>query len=260
MTRLTTLTTLAAALIAVTALSTQANPITVTITTADGEGADTYAFGDSRFADDGVNNTTVLGDLLQFTASTAANNDGRRKPYLRFDLSSLPANAVVTSAEFRITGNFFNTNSAPGIFYGLNDGASGDETVANGGWGESTSDPNTLTWDNAPGNDTSGDGFITANLTSLGTGTLQQRANGPTTLSNASLVNFLNADTNDRVTIMLNRTDNAGGSTDIAFYPKEAAGETGFEAPSLEITYIPEPGSLSLLAVSGGVMLLRRRR
>jgi hypothetical protein len=79
--------------------------------------------------------------------------------------------------------------------------------------------------------------------------------------SNTALTNFINADTNGVITLMLRRSGgNAGGTNNLAFRSKEFDDGVGDPtAPTLTITPVPEPGTLALLG-AGTLALIRRRR
>lgn len=167
-----------------------------------------------------------------------------RKSYLRFDISSLSQPAA--SAEFSLAIN--NLGSTPGerviVVWGLI-----DESLDN--WSEDT-----ITWDNAPGNDVSSTWeFDATKAVQLGTFTVSDddySAGDIVTFSSPALTNFVNSDTNGYITIMLSRQDTSGAWISCA--SKE---HTSLPAPKLTIIPIPEPASIGLVLL--GLGLLRRR-
>lgn len=159
-----------------------------------------------------------------------------RKPYLRFDLSSFDGSFAGTSLNLVLTGNNDGTDS-PTTFavhvYGLND------NEANQTWDEAT-----ITWNNAPGNDTgSGSGFVSDDTTFLGilNVTTSDVGNSIVSFSSTALSDFLAADSDDQVTFMLSRTDNEIGHN-LGFNTKESSGE---RAPYLSL--VPEAANFALL-------------
>ena len=160
------------------------------ISTGDGlNGADTYVSNydntgtggsispDTNF---GANDHMIAWDFTE---------DARYKIYVRFDLSSVTrplASATLTATT--IDGQF----AAGTTVWGLNDGDAGEF------WDEMT-----ISWNNAPANDmASGTGFL-PNATYLGSfANISNVAGGTGDLSSVALTNFLDADTNNAVTLM----------------------------------------------------------
>lgn len=213
----------------------------LTITTADGVGADAYV----RWATD-------PGDPIPDTNYGSASNllivsgffppnafANARKVYLRFDLAALGAGGVA-DADLRLTflgGDAIDTEIN---VWGLMDGDAGE------GWGEDT-----ITWNNAPGNTQSHWVMDLNRVVQLGS--FERAADAEefdvVTFSTASLIDFLGADTDGQVTIML--TGNSGRSVDLSsFASKESAAVgTGQASPAtLEVT-VPEPSAAILLAL-----------
>ncbi len=75
-------------------------------------------------------------------------------------------------------------------------------------------------------------------------------------LSDANLLAFIQADTNDRVSFVINSSSFDNAVVAIASSETTVVGRSG---PSLEITTVPEPSSLMLGAI-GALALLRRRK
>ncbi|MDA3925420.1 MAG: DNRLRE domain-containing protein [Kiritimatiellae bacterium] len=133
-----------------------------------------------------------------------------RKGYIRFDISS--NDAAATNASLNVIllvvddRHHYYGNNQTLFVYGLT-----DETLDI--W-----DPSTTTWSNAPGNNTnSADRVDTETTTHLGEITvIPTDAEGTVkTLSGTALDNFLNADTNGKVTFIISREQNKGYKRDI---------------------------------------------
>ncbi|MEO2166669.1 MAG: hypothetical protein ABGY42_00860 [bacterium] len=196
------------------------------LTSADGNGADGYApiFAGSPF--DAVDIIKVKFDR----GSGGVQNKG----YLRFDLSGVTGSVTAAELLLEIAVDP-EADAAPGEtvgvdsyeVYGLNDGHSGESWIEVPVTG--------ITWALAPGNDVaSNNGVLAAETTLLGTFDLVSGVHSigdPFAWTSAALVSFLDADTNDLVTLILIRTDKSfppGG-----FATKEHA--TG-APPTLDIT------------------------
>lgn len=220
-------------LIALTGTLAQAD--SMTINTADGNGADAYINGGTR-ADN------LYGGDTNMLARVSSNLTYCRKWVVRFDLGSIPAGESITSATMTVTNNTAwstDATSVAGVF-GLNDSVDADN------WDEAA-----VNWNNAPGNDTTGQGFL--NATSLGTFNATDGNGGAqSSFSSQELVDFLNADTDGLVTLLVR--ENEGG------YIRASTKEESIEdAPMLQLTYTPEPATMGLLSI-GGLALLRRKR
>ena len=230
----------------------------LTITTADGVGADTYV----RWREGEAETDTNYGDATtvrvldpRILNSTAFSNT--RKPYLRFDLSAV-GDDVVTAATLQLTY----AGTATGELrdseiqvFGLDDGDPGES------WGELD-----ITWTNAPGNFQSCCNFD-GNVTSF-LGEFTREGDLPAgeivSFSSAALLNFLNADTDGQVTLMLAGVGNGDPGVFSAFTSKESANVANgtAQAPTLELDVvpIPEPGTAALLGLALGALATARRR
>ncbi|MDJ0853134.1 MAG: DNRLRE domain-containing protein [Myxococcota bacterium] len=236
----------------------------LTITTADGVGADTYV----RWREAEPETDTNYGDATtvrvldpRILNSTAFSNT--RKPYLRFDLSAV-GDDVVTAATLQLTY----AGTATGELrdseiqvFGLDDGDPGES------WGELD-----ITWTNAPGNFQSCCNFD-GNVTSF-LGEFTREGDLPAgeivSFSSAALLNFLNADTDGQVTLMLagvgngQRPGSAATGVFSAFTAKESATVANgtAQAPTLELDVvpIPEPSTAALLGLGLGALATARRR
>lgn len=139
------------------------------------------------------------------------------KAYMRFDL---PNNIdVVNSATFTVSRAVAGAWNFAYYAFGLNDGVAGETD-----WIESNTEG--ITWNTAPGNDpSSGSGFIDA--TPIGsfsvTGVNNGGASGDSySFSTQELADFINADSNGYVTIMISRP---GGSESTSY--DQLAARTG---------------------------------
>lgn len=203
------------------------------LTTADGDGADVYVewgLGDDTNFNGSANNPNLELKVQKHTTA-----DATRKTYLRFDMTTATTqiDQVDLVLEVRIE------NAVRISVYGLNDGASGDGAPGSGGWDETT-----LTWNNAPANNTASADGVTSAATLLDTFDMIDTADhpsGPYALSSydhAALLNFINSDTNDLVTFILTGSDSIGGDGGLAanFWSKEhtpSGGSAGDLAPLL---------------------------
>ena len=148
------------------------------ITTADGNGADTWIQQISPNASLGAQDNMI-----------AWTNAGSYKIYVRFDLSAITGSLACA----RLTCTTIDGQFKPGTtVWGLNDGDAGES------WGELTT-----TWDNAPANDTGDATNFLGSATYLGVfGNINNVAGGTGDFSSDGLKDFLNADTDGQVTFM----------------------------------------------------------
>ena len=244
-----------------------AHSATITITTADGNGADAEVLGHTGWIDVGFK-----------TTATAYYG----KAYVRFEL---PNNiGTITHAElrlFRSNPGGFSENRTFNI-YGLLEASDYGTGRLDEEWAE-----NTITWNNAPGNSTATTSGTNANLLDANTLFLYSHTrniqttgsfvSNDTGAKTTALIDFLtNEDTNGLVTFIL-RAD-ANLSNNSTFTTKEYADwispntpTAGWHGPVLYLEYeplenseIPEPATLSLLAIASVVLLpmayARRRR
>ncbi|MEM6552654.1 MAG: hypothetical protein AAF750_11075 [Planctomycetota bacterium] len=183
------------------------------------------------------------------------------KTWVRFDLNGA-APGTITDAAFALTfldntGRFFEFDFE---VYGLNDGLAGEAKLGQGGWDQAT-----VTGNNAPGNVFNSSFEVDANQTTLlgsftkpnyNTGFDQEGESvGIAGVAGSAFVDFLNADTNGVVTLIIVRTTNENVTSVFA-----SSENTDFDGPSLTLTVIPEPGSFALLTCGSVLVLGRRRR
>jgi hypothetical protein len=175
-----------------------------------------------------------------------------KKAYIEFDISSY-GQQQIHHAELQLH-----------ILPGDGDPNQRLWTFALYGLGESydTWSQTALTWSNAPGNDDSGGEFNPNRTTWLDTFTiLGLDGDGePITLTgdaDSALAQFLQADTDGKVTFLIGRSDasSLGQQTTHRFASSEYA--LGQYAPQL--TVLPEPATISILCL-GATALLRRSR
>ena len=182
-----------------------------------------------------------------------------RKSYVRFDLSALSFDHTTELGSATLSLNLIDTGAGANGFtndwsfavYGLNDGDAGE------GWGEST-----ITWNNAPQNDTTNGNGVLANTTALGTFSIVGRT-GTVDFSNTAVRDFVAASSlNDQVTFIVVR-DTLQPSGTVNYVHAAASSEhTSVGGPSLNLTpAIPEPSSLGLMLLGlVGLRLVRRGR
>lgn len=181
------------------------------------------------------------------------------KSYRWFDVSGIPAGATITGATFSVAPSN-NIASGDGTWlgnhtisvYGLKDGTAGEVWVE--GDGGTDNDPaGEITWSNAPGNDTSSGTGFTDNAVFLVTFTPTEGASGYFDFTSEALRDFIAADTNGSVTIMLSHTS---GNTSFQYLYLR----TGAKPPKLEVSFVPEPASAALIVTGGALMMLRQRK
>ncbi len=183
---------------------------------------------------------TNYGTGGSVTLKNSGGNSYDRKGYIRFDVSG-----TVMEASLDLTVSTNNPGGTdpptPQTFtvevYGLAESL--DHT-----WVEDT-----ITWNNAPGNDTSSSNF-TSDAMLLGSFVVDQTPVGDTiTFSDPNLVDFINADTDNQITLMLRRTPGTSSSHNLAFASKENA---NYSAPTLNVkpatqAFSPSPANGAFL-------------
>jgi hypothetical protein len=222
----------------VLSVSCFANAGLIEIGTSYGNGADSWIHSDFR-ADTNYGDSDVL--VLR---NDGSNPSGwHRKSYIRFDLSG--NSESITAASFDL-GIVFNTlvNNEASInnvwdfeIYGLLDSSTGNN------WGE-----NSITWNNAVGNNVGTTGF-TSEFELLGSLSLNSHSIGERiTLSNAALLNFINNDTDDLITLGLRRVNTTRTDSSFLFASKENLDYSGPNL-SLSTASVPEPSTLAIFAL-----------
>ena len=203
----------------------------------------------------GDNGDTAYGWQDSLTVMTYGTNlTNCYKAYMRFDISSITS--AVETATFQIkqkgaSSSWNNGNPKEVKVFGLNDGVVGETT-----WDEST-----ITWNNAPGNDTAAlDGFVDATylgyFTHVGTWEGWRPFGSESTPSFDALASFINADTNGTITLMLAQDTEAPDNDNIysVFHSRESG-----NVPALYYTPVPEPASCLYVTMAAWLLLVRRR-
>ena len=250
-------TTLFALLGGVVALSESARALT--ITTADGRGADTTIY------------KLQPNNNLAHAYSLVVKNDQpvfshTRQIYIRMDLVSAPG--PITDAVLILTAMQSSITFDPPVIFtfdlwGLNDGHASEEWVEGSGQQGVVggTPPVPITWNNAPANDTSNGGVIASQTTLLGSFTISNSlADGEQiAISTPSLLSFLQSDTDDLVTFIMTRRHVTQPSPNVGhvFASKEHG---TLSPPTLDLTVIPEPSTALLLAFGLMALAAGRRR
>lgn len=176
------------------------------------------------------------------------------KSYIRFDTSSLTGSVDQAELTLTISGNDGQYFDFTYSIYALKDGVSGESD-----WIETG--PGGITWANAPGNDnTSANGVIMADCVLLGTlvkpSGSAYGAGGQITFTaddESALVDLLNNDTNDSITLIMVRE-----TAQYNMPPFASRENTTYAAPQLSVNVVPEPGSFMLISAS--LLLLSPKR
>lgn len=239
----------------------------VVITTADGIGADNQIQG-KNFADRELINKGASTTLeLRANGNPANNFVG----VLRFDLAAVTDN--VADATLSVTLASSPSVNTELVIYALNEGSAGggpdgsdqdelsETAYAEGGSSFSVQpigSPN-LVGDIAPGFDelATGPSMVSSDATLIGTVAIASGTPADTKLSvsDPALVDALNADTNGAVVFYLFNTNSAETYT---LYTADGSNAAGLQ-PTLEVTLVPEPGSMALAMIGCGLCWLRRR-
>ena len=231
------------------------NRLTFAVTTADGTGADAQI----EKRDNGYDtNNYGTATSIQMKNADSGTQYLSRKSYLRFDLGAVDglnaqdATLELTASSSPSTAYTFNV-------YGLFDGHTGEN------WTESGT--GSITWNNAPGNDTTSlDGALVSETVLLGQiVTTGYSAGDVLQFTSQQLTDFLNADTDGQVTLILTRDTQSSNYSDHSnsFYSKEGslnvAGDYSL-APTLLIYTVPEPSTFVLVLLGLASLTICRRR
>jgi hypothetical protein len=200
----------------------------VSITTAAGNGGDV-------FIKPGKENNQ---GAIEVKNAANANGPGvTTKSYLKFDISSVADRLdEVASAGLHLTTSFNHIGGSSGdpaattvYVYGLKDESLDD-------WDELQ-----VVWENAPANDVTSNEWSEGSVVALGS--INVPANpepDPVGYTSEALVDFIAADTNGIVTLLLRRED-SNGSHNMRFASKEVAADAGEPtwAPTLSLELVP---------------------
>lgn len=234
--------------------------LALTITTEDGQDADSFIFTNQPTKNFG--NTTILGVKNDESVFTHG-----RQTYIRMDLASL--SGPITDASLTLTAIATDITFNPPVLYtfdlwGLNDGHTGEWWVEGNGENGVTgaTPPSPITWNNAPANDPTNGGLIVGQATLLGGFTISNTLldGEQVAISTLNLLEFLQSDTNDVVTLIVTRRGITQPSPNVPhrFASKE---HSTLAPPTLELTAVPEPSSAVLVATGlAGLAAIGRRR
>jgi len=243
----------------------------ITLTTADGDGADSYVRGGSgidsgsgaayRVTNYGSRDISQIKFIPAGTGSGGLNidydNSFTRAAYLRFDISGVTGPITDATLSFNMRATELG-NSVPVVFNTITDGHAQDAAPGAGGWREDT-----LTMENS-GLLTDPTGLIQAINSS---GFSLPSTPGPTigpivNWTHSNLVPRLNADTNGLVTFVIIGAPLLSGRG-ANFWTKENL--EGTLIPTLSLTVedqvaITAPGAVFLLCVGAAGIASHRRR
>jgi hypothetical protein len=191
---------------------------------------------------------------------------------LRFDLTGINF-ANVTAASLKMIWHRDNTATRPWVLYGVNDGAvGGDNNGMTPGYDDNTWAEATVRMSTMPGliydGDSTTQGVNGAATVNLGSGNFAAALKGSAATINAiGLLTFLSAHPDDLATLLLATPSNSTQTGQDRFAGKEATsldggaptGAAGAFAPYLELTVVPEPASLALVAVTCLTLLASSR-
>jgi hypothetical protein len=257
-----------AAIAAALLVPVSAQAALVTLSTADGNGADSMVsqFEGHTNEDQDVN----YGADGRIWARTSSSNGRFQAIFVRFDISDYVSGSFTGTPTLGLTKWRDDDTGTDLIVYGLNESV---DTWIEGNGGTDNSPVGELTYNNAPGiaqDSTYGDndvdlGEVTELVSDAEGFQLTGDEGQEITVSDADFLTFLNADTDGLVTFIVARTDDNNGIDDIATKETTDLATTtitlGSGAPTLtfEGVPVPEPASLALLA-AGGLAAIRRRR
>jgi hypothetical protein len=234
----------------------------VTVTTADGNGADTYVSNDSNSGPTDAHGDSDVFELRAITDSRA------RVGMLRFDLSEIGGDMTGATLSFEFTNS---RRARTWEIYGLNDGSDDlwDELTTSYGSGVGVVGA-------TEGNYALDIGSAANQVTLLGTMAVNDAETedtdptpheGLNTSSTASLdlSSFLAADTNGLVTLLLAFPSGTDTNPDWFVATKEnTLVGSSLTAPTLTLpnaSPVPEPATAGIVLLAGaGLMAARRRR
>ena len=219
-------------------------------------GGSINAIADSYIQDNTA--TTNYGASGQLRVKLSENDSNNRKTYVRFNMSGAGFDRTTELASASLNLNFI--DSAAGAMpdanstwdfevFGLNDGHAGEA------WNEGT-----INWTNAPANDTGvRNGLLSGEVTSLGTFPVTGKGVGLVQFSTPALETFIRDSADDVATFIILRT--TAGTSQVNYVHAIASSEHGtVDGPQLVLTEVPEPATLTLLAMGAAGLLTRKRR
>ena len=201
--------------------------------------------GNSSTMTHGTNNSLLIKD---------ASTNFSRKSLIQFDLSALgPVPASGGFLQLVISNNDQGGGGTTPQDYDvllsrLNDGDPGES------WSETT-----VTWNNAPANDTgSNQNWLAANSTPVTTQTILGSPVNSTLLIplDSATIASINGDSDGLITFLVARDTLPGNGNNLGFYSKDQG--VASRAPMLIL--IPEPSRALLVAAGLGLIMLRRCR
>lgn len=192
---------------------------------------------------------------------------------MRFDLAGIDFNDV-TAATLNLIHHRDNSSQRPYIVYGVNDGAmGGDNNGSTPGFDDNTWDEGSVVMSTMPGliydGDSTTQGINAADTTIVGMGNFSDALKGATeTLGTTGLLTFLASHPDDLVTLIVGRDPAVDSGGQDRFATRETTeldggspmGSAGDFGPFLNLTVVPEPASLALLALSGIALAAFRKR
>jgi hypothetical protein len=204
--------------------------------------------------------TASYFDASKLTIKSSGSNID--KSWVKFDLANISKGGIADYLVGGAKNSQIVIDSAVVSLYLLDPTAArtfdvsylNDSTRENISWVGSKTDPLALTWNTAPGNDTtSATALISSKVQYVGNYSV------PATDGYRVLIdikNFITDDTDGIVQLVLH---NSSGQVDIATHSVSATYNPPSLPPSLDITYhlVPEPATLAILGLGG--LVLRRR-
>ena len=194
--------------------------------------AEADAYGQGNQENNNFNNSVLR--IKRESVPTGNTNQNNRKSWMRFNTAAsryVPGTPVVgaelglTFVDNGIGGSTAGTTWSFDV-YGLNDGDTGES------WDETT-----LTWNNAPGNDTGSNRDMDgARMTYLGSFEVQDRGTGLQRFSSPQLDAFIAADTDNQLTIGIARRGAQRSGTGQTIVHEIASSETA-TPPNLRLPY-----------------------
>jgi lysophospholipase L1-like esterase len=217
--------------IALTAALMTAQAAPTIITTGQGRGADLNIRGGD------VHHGNNFGDHNVIRVRNTADLGNARKTYLRFDLATLPSPAQkATGAALALQIAPAEGHSPPDKIWtfnvsGLKDGIPGEN------WSERT-----VSWDNAPANDTVSPLDLTDDAAPLGTFTITGTgiAGKSVSFSSPQLLKFLQGDTNGKVTLIITRQEAGEGPDNDVMHIFASKENANYAPPSLAVAFNEE--------------------